>query len=284
MNLRYNDPADPSEGGRWFLMGQTTPDANNVGIAAISAYLSNIDIASAVFGNPTAAGGYPVVTDSATTLNANVDTAGGLPFKGTFGGAINIVYGQDNSLSAPNGLLAGVGASGGGLVATDPLRNTAWNNSTLIMSGTFAGARPAFVAAGANSTDANTLENTTLGNEALDANVVLSVRGDSLETLNLEGANKGLQAGDANRDGIVNGSDFAIMAGVWQQTGKTWDQGNFNDDVGGVGIVNGSDFALLAGNWQSTQQPIAVVGVPEPSSVALVMVITGLMVARRRRR
>lgn len=51
--------------------------------------------------------------------------------------------------------------------------------------------------------------------------------------------------GDANLNGIVNGSDFAIVAANFGQGVTSWDQGDFNYD----GVVNGSDFSLLAANF-----------------------------------
>jgi hypothetical protein len=50
--------------------------------------------------------------------------------------------------------------------------------------------------------------------------------------------------GDANLDGRVNGSDFAILA-LNLQTAGSWDQGDFNYD----NRVNGSDFAFLTTNF-----------------------------------
>src|SRR5579864_3776304 len=50
--------------------------------------------------------------------------------------------------------------------------------------------------------------------------------------------------GDANLDGKVNGSDFAILAANFNQTGG-WDQGDFDYS----GSVNGIDFAYLATNF-----------------------------------
>ena len=58
--------------------------------------------------------------------------------------------------------------------------------------------------------------------------------------------------GDANYDGMVNGSDVTILAANWQlgvggTTQATWEQGDFNGD----GRVDGSDVTILAANWQS---------------------------------
>jgi hypothetical protein len=51
--------------------------------------------------------------------------------------------------------------------------------------------------------------------------------------------------GDANAEGVVNGSDFAILAGNFGKVNQLPAAG----DVTGDGAVNGSDFALLAGNF-----------------------------------
>jgi hypothetical protein len=51
--------------------------------------------------------------------------------------------------------------------------------------------------------------------------------------------------GDANLDGVVNGTDFNIMATNFNQYAPNWDQGDFNYD----NVVNGSDFVLLADNF-----------------------------------
>ncbi|MGD0137345.1 MAG: autotransporter-associated beta strand repeat-containing protein, partial [Tepidisphaeraceae bacterium] len=51
--------------------------------------------------------------------------------------------------------------------------------------------------------------------------------------------------GDANLDGLVNGSDFNILAANFNQSITGWDQGDFNYD----GLVNASDFNVLAANF-----------------------------------
>jgi ELWxxDGT repeat protein len=72
--------------------------------------------------------------------------------------------------------------------------------------------------------------------------------------------------GDMNRDRSVNGSDFAILAGNFGKSGKTYDKG----DLTGDGSVNGSDFALLAGNFGRTlpAPPASAVAVAAPSTPA----------------
>ena len=76
-------------------------------------------------------------------------------------------------------------------------------------------------------------------------------------------------AGDANKDGKVDGSDVTILAGNWQVgvdgvVEATWEMGDFNGD----GKVDGSDVTILAGNWQYGVDTDAA-SVPEPSTVML---------------
>ncbi len=51
--------------------------------------------------------------------------------------------------------------------------------------------------------------------------------------------------GDANLDGVVNGSDFSILAANFGLGHTNWDQGNFLFSSS----VNGADFAALAANF-----------------------------------
>lgn len=78
-------------------------------------------------------------------------------------------------------------------------------------------------------------------------------------------------AGDANRDGRVDGSDVTILAGNWQAGvvggGATWEMGDFNGD----GKVDGSDVTILAGNWQAGVTTAAA-AVPEPSTLVLLAI------------
>src|SRR6202042_3134806 len=65
--------------------------------------------------------------------------------------------------------------------------------------------------------------------------------------------------GDANLDGAVNGSDFAILATNFNKAVSGWDQGDFNYD----GAANGSDFASLAANFNKG----TTVAVSDPSAL-----------------
>jgi hypothetical protein len=104
--------------------------------------------------------------------------------------------------------------------------------------------------------------------------------------------------GDANYDGAVNGSDFALLAGNFGRTGLKWSNADFNFD----GDINGSDFALLAGNFGKSlpggasglttdlemAQFLAFgesIGVPVPEPTAGAgLFAAGVLALRRRRR
>jgi fibronectin-binding autotransporter adhesin len=105
--------------------------------------------------------------------------------------------------------------------------------------------------------------------------------------------------GDINLDGVVNGTDFSLLASHFgQSTTKGPEAGDLNYD----GVVNGSDFGLLAGNfgksatgesitlpasqWAALDAFAAAHGlladVPEPSTLAGT-ILGGVLVLRRRR-
>lgn len=92
-------------------------------------------------------------------------------------------------------------------------------------------------------------------------------------------------AGDANRDGKVDGSDVTILADNWQagvpngDSNVTWAMGDFNGDH----MVDGSDVTILADNWQYGVTSVAA-SVPEPSTLVLLLAAAiGLYVVRRRK-
>jgi hypothetical protein len=72
--------------------------------------------------------------------------------------------------------------------------------------------------------------------------------------------------GDANLDGLVNGSDLALLAANFNQPVTGWDQGDFNYGT----VVNGSDLALLAANFnQAVSLPAAVEAAPVAAPIVL---------------
>jgi fibronectin-binding autotransporter adhesin len=105
--------------------------------------------------------------------------------------------------------------------------------------------------------------------------------------------------GDANLDGVVNGTDFGILAAHFGDQVTAWDEGDFNYD----GVVNGTDFGALAANFgqqasgTAIQLPAAdyaaldafaaanglMADVPEPASASLLL-LAGMGVLSRRRR
>ncbi len=105
--------------------------------------------------------------------------------------------------------------------------------------------------------------------------------------------------GDANLDGVVNGSDFSILAANFGHSVKGWDQGDFDYN----GVVNGSDFSSLAANFgQGVGGPSAVSvadlqaleafavanglsmpNVPEPAALGLMALSSKTFLFRRRR-
>jgi len=86
--------------------------------------------------------------------------------------------------------------------------------------------------------------------------------------------------GDASLDGLVNSTDFNLLAGHYGQAASArWTQGDFNRD----GKVNTLDFNLLAGHFGQSLPASAALGavVPEPSSV---IVLSGAAILFRRRK
>jgi hypothetical protein len=260
LNLRYTDPADVTEGGGWDLLAKTD---NADGIAGLTVVLDNINFGSATFN--TAIDGIPIETRQSGTL-------------------VEFVWGYDPSAVAGTGkfLDVGTGAGSPGNVADDDLfpgANTTYDNMALIASGTFGGVRPSFGSfpgdGGGPTAGQNWASSAMAGAGALDTITLMGgdgVRGDSVAT-------DGLKPGDANRNGTVDGTDFAILAGKWQQAGA-WNDGDFNDS----GTVDGADFALLAGSWQTSSPSPALAAVPEPASLALLMSALSLGIVARRSR
>jgi hypothetical protein len=107
--------------------------------------------------------------------------------------------------------------------------------------------------------------------------------------------------GDANLDGIVNGTDLAILAANFNQPVTAWDQGNFHYGA----VVNGTDLGLMAANFNQTDSGASSAGdlaaldafaaangttlpgstssVPEPATTGLLTLGALGVLARRRR-
>jgi hypothetical protein len=116
---------------------------------------------------------------------------------------------------------------------------------------------------------------------------------------------KPVLVGDANLDGIVNFSDFQLLASGFNGINTTWDQGDFNY----AKKTNFTDFQLLASNFNNSKSldsaefdvmnqfslnngyrmtpnsdgvGFTLTAVPEPASMALIAVF-GLLGLQRRR-
>ncbi|MCC6680605.1 MAG: exo-alpha-sialidase [Phycisphaeraceae bacterium] len=97
-----------------------------------------------------------------------------------------------------------------------------------------------------------------------------------------------LDPGDANGDGMVNLSDLQILGDNWQSTTATWAEADFTGD----GVVNLADLQIIGDNWgygsgadltfgeALAQRPGA--GVPEPVSLALLLIPGAVALLRRR--
>jgi len=106
--------------------------------------------------------------------------------------------------------------------------------------------------------------------------------------------------GDANLDGIVNDTDFNIMAANYNHSVTGWDQGDFNYD-GMVGMadfcelsanfnqgvsgadVSAGDFAALDAFAMANGLPLPTSSVPEPGTAGLVCMVGAGLLHRRRR-
>ncbi|MBX3426871.1 MAG: PEP-CTERM sorting domain-containing protein [Pirellulales bacterium] len=267
LNLRYTDPANATGGGTWQLLVKSTAGEGVAGIKV------NINGALGVTGVDLPAA---QITSTSAAWNNTDDV---FRYQLIAAGVTEVVAGSDLAPVPSAGQLT-VGNGGNGNVAVDDLFTngstaSAWNNSSLIASGSWTGARPSIAVTELNVFSGTTPIAGTLG--------TVVTRGDSVGV-------DGLKPGDANRDGRVNLSDFAILSANYNNpaASKTWDQGDFNSSVGGVNEVNLSDFAILSANYlQASPSPAAsaaVGAVPEPASVGLVLVgLLGAAFASRRK-
>ncbi|WP_428308393.1 PEP-CTERM sorting domain-containing protein [Lacipirellula sp.] len=243
LNLRYTNPANPTGGGSWDLLVQSTGAqglagasftiGGNLGVTGIDTPLAAITPNAAVFNNTTSVFKFQG-TAASTTITLGDDFAGAK--------ILNV----------------GKGAGTPGNVAADdlfPTNSVFWDNSALLASGSWTGARPTLVGAGVS---VNEFDGT--GTALVGTVGTVSVRGDSVGV-------DGLKLGDVNRDGLVNVNDFGGLSSNYLQPGvKTWDQGDFNSD----GTVNVNDFGALSSNYNSAiVPPRPISAVPEPTSIAM---------------
>lgn len=272
LNLHYNQPADPSLGGKWYLMAKTTSTFG--GIAQINAYLSNIDAFGVKYGNGGVVGNGYNVSVTAATLGAQLNN--GQPYVGAFGDITNVVYFQ-NTATGP--IVQGVGRgefiAAPGEISVDPLGNPAWNGASLIASGTFGAQRPEFVSYLGHPTSALCLPlggTTPPLNFAVAANTIASVRSAGLP-------------GDYNRNLVVDAADYV----VWRKTLGTSGvdlpadgNGNFSIDAGDYNVWRQNYGA--GGGAGSGFLEMGTQAVPEPSSWNLACWILAAGFCKRRAR
>ena len=86
-----------------------------------------------------------------------------------------------------------------------------------------------------------------------------------------------LVPGDTDGDGDIDADDLATLGLNWDPTGttKTWADGDFDGD----GDVDADDLATLGLNWNPTGSD----AVPEPATMALLVLGCALVLLRRRR-
>jgi hypothetical protein len=85
------------------------------------------------------------------------------------------------------------------------------------------------------------------------------------------------EAGDANLDGVVNGTDLSILSANFGLADMGWTGADFDND----GISNGTDLSIMSGNFGDG----VTSSVPEPATIGLLgLGGLGLLVAKGRRR
>jgi hypothetical protein len=275
LNLRYTDPSNLNGGGTWDLLAKT----DTVGMNGIAGMQVTIGGNLGVTGVDLPA--------NVITPNAAVFTPATSIFKyNLVGGKTQIVLGDDLAGTLVTGVGKGAGTPGN-VVDDDLFPNMVsfWDNSARLASGTWTGAKPTLVQADVLVNEFNGSNVAVLG-----AAGTVVVRGDAVRSPDTAGT-PGLVPGDANRDGKVDLSDFAILSGNYRKgPGETrgWDQGDFNGSTGGLNEVDLSDFAILSGHYNQTATGLAsvpaVAAVPEPSSMIVGLVGALGMAALGRRK
>lgn len=126
----------------------------------------------------------------------------------------------------------------------------------------------------------NHLAGTLTGQIVLDLAADLEISANMLATAYQSSAiNVLLPAlGDANGDGVVDGTDYTIWADHYLQTGQPWTHGDFNFD----GLVDGSDYTVWADHWSPAPAAGASV-LPEPATWVL-LALGGIACLAIRRR
>lgn len=89
----------------------------------------------------------------------------------------------------------------------------------------------------------------------------------------------GALAGDLNLDGFVGIEDLNIVLGEWNASPPT----NLAADPTEDGFVGIEDLNIVLGNWNAGTPPSAGAVVPEPTTAATLLILSGLAFTGRRR-
>jgi len=93
-----------------------------------------------------------------------------------------------------------------------------------------------------------------------------------------DGVRVGTKRGDFNLNGLIDETDLALMKTSFGLPGMGFADGNANCDA----FVDGTDLAILKTNFGFIALP-SPGGVPEPASAALMLIVGGFLVRRKRR-
>ncbi|MCS7034210.1 MAG: hypothetical protein NZ561_09470 [Phycisphaerae bacterium] len=102
----------------------------------------------------------------------------------------------------------------------------------------------------------------------------------SFAPLTLELRGRIALGGDATLDNTVDLTDFAVLAGNFNTSGHSWQQGDFDHDS----LVGIGDFSILASNFNVSAAARSFAVVPEPSLVGAAVSVAGLAAMRHRGR
>jgi len=216
----------------------------------------------------TIAAGGQVVMDANTGLlilsNLNLDPSG----TGSAAGLLDLT---NNGLVVENGNLALITAD-----IKSGANGLVWNGSAGITSSTAAGDTRHLTALGV-------MQNSSLSGDPLYSSSFDGTTGLSLTTSDV--LVKFTYYGDANLDGIVDGSDYSLIDNGYLNHLTGWQNGDLNYD----GIVDGSDYTLIDNTFNTQGAALteavatSTVAVPEPAGFGIVWLVGSILFQTRRR-